>query len=127
MLNGSAEADYDRQSFGQTAGTAHVEDEQSVEVGIRGLDDVAFHFFEFGVEQGYLLDEVVITLPKRALIAEDRDTVPNVERMLDENKDLLSFISMDHGKWTDEDSKIRGQLCADPSHPRQSRVTTSVH
>jgi len=48
---------------------------------------MAFHFFEFCVKQGNLLDEVVVALQRGSSISVHSDPVADVEGMFHENED----------------------------------------
>lgn len=81
LLDCRAKFDNDRDGLGESTAAPLVQDEERVEVAVWGLDDVAFHLFELGVEEGYLLDVVVIPCQGFAGVAVNRDTVTDVKRM----------------------------------------------
>jgi len=55
---------------------------------------MSFHLLELGVEEGYLLDVVVVTFAHGSSITIDRHSVSNIKRMLDEDKNagLKEFL-----------------------------------
>ena len=60
LLKRCAELDDDGDGFGEGSRSTMVEDEERVEVAVGRLDNVALHLLEFRVEEGNLLDEVVV-------------------------------------------------------------------
>lgn len=60
LLERCAELDDDGDGFGEGSRSTVVEDEERVEVAVGRLDNVALHLLEFRVEEGNLLDEVVV-------------------------------------------------------------------
>ena len=87
LLEGGAELDDDGDGLGEGPGAALVQDEEGVQVAVWGLDDVALHFLEFGVEEGDLLDVVVVALHVLAGVAVDGDAVADVKGVLHEDED----------------------------------------
>jgi hypothetical protein len=55
---------------------------------------MAFHLLELGVEEGDLLDVVVVTPAQRSSVTVDRHSVSNIKGMLDEDKNagLKEFL-----------------------------------
>lgn len=72
--------------FCQSSGTAHVQNEKGIQVTVRCLDDMTFHFLELGVQQRNLLDKIIVTFQHGASIAIEVDAISTIERMFDKNK-----------------------------------------
>lgn len=78
--------DYDGDGFGESARATLVQDEESIEITVGRLDDVALHLLELGIQEGDLLDKVVVTKASISGVTVDSDTVSHVEGVLDENE-----------------------------------------
>jgi hypothetical protein len=81
LLNGGAVFDNNWHRFGEGSTATLVKNEESVEIAIGSLDDVAFHLLELGVQESDLLDVVIISSQVFACVAVDRNTVADVKGM----------------------------------------------
>jgi hypothetical protein len=95
LLQRCAELDDDGNCFSKSTRTSMVENEESIQVTVRGLNNMTLHLLELCVEQSNFLDKVVVAESEVTAVTIDLDTVTYVVRVLDEYEDarLKEFLS----------------------------------